>query len=282
MPTYLLIWNSKRFNWDNLQDILNQGFYKDRWSCGVTKRINPGDRVFLIKLGKEPRGIMASGKATSDVFEGDHWHEYYVLEGTKALYINVNFDIILDPEKSILTIDKLNKEIYDDLNWNPRNWHPRQSGISIPDDVAKQLEIDWAEFTSRFSNVSDFVLTEELDAAKTFPEGATKQIIVNAYERNPQARLRCIAKYGYNCSVCGFNFQEIYGELGKNFIHVHHLNPLSEIGIDYEVNPEEDMSPVCPNCHAMLHRDKDKRAISIKELKKIIEMKRRSNIGDET
>ncbi|MEW6234126.1 MAG: HNH endonuclease [Candidatus Omnitrophota bacterium] len=262
MPTYLLTWNPKRFNWDNLQDILNQGFYSGRWSCGNTKKIVKGDRVFLIKLGKEPRGIMASGWATRDVYNDKHWNL-----DAEASYIDVHFDNLLDPAKSIFSFNKLNKEIYDKMNW-----HPQASGLTIPDDVAKQLEIDWAEFTGRFSNVSDFVLAEELDASKTFPEGATKQIIVNAYERNPQARSRCIAKYGYNCSVCGFNFQEIYGELGTNYIHVHHLEPLSQIGNDKEVNPEKDLRPVCPNCHAMLHRDKTR---TIEELKTIIEGKRK-------
>ena len=35
---------------------------------------------------------------------------------------------------------------------------------------------------------------------------------------------------------------------------MHHLRPLSEIGEEYEVDPIEDMRPVCPNCHLMIHR----------------------------
>lgn len=45
-----------------------------------------------------------------------------------------------------------------------------------------------------------------------------------------------------------------YGSLGKGFIHVHHKIPLSEIGDEYEVDYVNDLIPVCPNCHAMLHR----------------------------
>ncbi|HHO0788469.1 HNH endonuclease [Aeromonas allosaccharophila] len=50
------------------------------------------------------------------------------------------------------------------------------------------------------------------------------------------------------------DFGEKYGELGKGFIHVHHMMPLSEIGEEYVVDPIKDLIPVCPNCHAMLHR----------------------------
>jgi predicted HNH restriction endonuclease len=92
---------------------------------------------------------------------------------------------------------------------------------------------------------------EEIDK---MPEGAKKQITVNAYERNPKARELCIQKYGFKCSVCGFNFEEIYGEIGKGYIHVHHLKPLREINKEYNVDPINDLRPVCPNCHSMLHK----------------------------
>jgi len=77
MATYLLTWNPKRWQWENLEEcvraIEKRGYYKDSWSCGVTKKIRPGDRVFLIKLGAEPRGIVASGRAVSKVYKDKHW-----------------------------------------------------------------------------------------------------------------------------------------------------------------------------------------------------------------
>jgi 5-methylcytosine-specific restriction protein A len=42
--------------------------------------------------------------------------------------------------------------------------------------------------------------------------------------------------------------------MGKGYIHVHHLTPLSTINGEYEVNPISDLIPVCPNCHAMIHK----------------------------
>jgi 5-methylcytosine-specific restriction enzyme A len=96
-------------------------------------------------------------------------------------------------------------------------------------------------------------------------EGAVRQVSINAYERNPVARRKCIEHYGISCFICNFNFSEVFGELGEGFIHVHHLKPLSEIGEEYEVNPIEDMRPVCPNCHAMLHHHNS--LLSIEEVK---------------
>jgi 5-methylcytosine-specific restriction enzyme A len=62
------------------------------------------------------------------------------------------------------------------------------------------------------------------------PEGQKKQITSNSYERNPEARRRCVDHYGYRCTVCDFDFQTKYGDLGRDFIHVHHLKAVSEIG----------------------------------------------------
>jgi predicted restriction endonuclease len=108
------------------------------------------------------------------------------------------------------------------------------------------------------------IYPDEIDDKNLF-EGAKKQITVNAYERSSQARQECINEYGYKCVICNFDFEKTYGEIGHNFIHVHHLKPLSEIDEKYKIDPIEDLRPVCPNCHAMLHKRKP--AYSIEEIK---------------
>ena len=96
-------------------------------------------------------------------------------------------------------------------------------------------------------------------------EGALVKVMANKYERNQKARKECVEKKGYQCLVCGKDFEATYGEIGKGFIHVHHLVPISSIGKEYELNVETDLVPVCPNCHYMLHR-KDP-PFTIEELK---------------
>lgn len=105
----------------------------------------------------------------------------------------------------------------------------------------------------------------EIEDESLFIEGAKKHVTVNVYERNPQARTECLKKHGYRCKVCNFSFFEAYGEIGKEFIHVHHIKPLAGIAKKYELNPTKDLIPVCPNCHAMLHTKSP--PLSVDELK---------------
>ena len=99
-------------------------------------------------------------------------------------------------------------------------------------------------------------------------EGALVTIKANRYERNQKARRECVAKKGYHCLVCGRDFESTYGEIGRGFIHVHHLTPISTIGQEYELNVDTDLVPVCPNCHYMLHRKNP--PYTIEELKDIV------------
>jgi len=108
-------------------------------------------------------------------------------------------------------------------------------------------------------------LPEEIVSPRLYREGTSKQIFVNAYERNLEAREKCIEHYGYMCTVCSFDFEKVYGVVGKGFIHVHHLVPLSEVRQEYHLDPIKDLRPVCPNCHAMIHRIQP--ALTIEQLK---------------
>jgi 5-methylcytosine-specific restriction protein A len=87
-----------------------------------------------------------------------------------------------------------------------------------------------------------------------FPEGATSQVLVNKYERDPRNRAAAISIHGYCCLACGFDFEELYGDLGRDFVIVHHVVPVSQLGADYVVNIAKDLITLCANCHAMIHR----------------------------
>jgi predicted HNH restriction endonuclease len=99
-----------------------------------------------------------------------------------------------------------------------------------------------------------FGVPQGVPPAAPLVEGAVCRVSVNAYERNPEARRQCIEAHGTSCCICGFSFGAVYGEVAEGYIHVHHLRSLSEIGGEYVVDPVTDLRPVCPNCHAVLHR----------------------------
>ena len=103
-------------------------------------------------------------------------------------------------------------------------------------------------------------------------EGNSLEIQLNRYERNVEARKKCIEFHGCHCKICGFDFEEVYGEAGRGFIHVHHIVPLSEVKEEYSVNYKKDLIPVCPNCHAIIHRRK--KPYTVQELKQILRIRK--------
>ena len=108
---------------------------------------------------------------------------------------------------------------------------------------------------------------DEAGADGWMVEGAMQLTQVVSYERNPKARACCIRVHGTDCSACGMSFGERDGELGEGFIHVHHLREISTVGSEYVIDPEDDLRPLCPNCHAMVHRQKP--ALSVEGLRQI-------------
>jgi hypothetical protein len=111
-------------------------------------------------------------------------------------------------------------------------------------------------------------IPEELANPDAFPEGGRKTVTINAYERSARARNACIRHFGAKCSTCGLEFEQMYGVLGKGFIHVHHIVEIAKIGKAYKVDPKKDLRPVCPNCHAMLHRAEP--ALTIERLQALL------------
>lgn len=64
---------------------------------------------------------------------------------------------------------------------------------------------------------------EKSQYASFYKDGEVKQYYGNRYERKATNRLRAIEIHGTTCVVCGFNFEEVYGEHRKDFIEVHHV-----------------------------------------------------------
>lgn len=264
MNTYLFVWNPNRWTWDTIENDIEQvdltGKCSQRWSCGNTKSIRPGDRIFLLKLGTEPKGLIAAGFATTSPFSGKHWSG----ENKEALYVDVDFEVLLNPDREpILTINILSKG-----NLSKQNWRPQASGISIRPELIDDLEAVWFDFlTTQKIRHNPFVPTDN-EIQKAYTEGTPNQVTLTKYERNPFARKRCIEQYGLSCVICSFNFEQTYGQVGKDFIHVHHLTQVATVGKNYEIDPIKDLRPVCPNCHSIIH--KRKTAYTIDEMKDFI------------
>lgn len=260
MKTFLFAWNPERWAWDHLENSLDQlklnGIVKERWSCASHKAVNIGDRAFLIRLGGKQNGIIGSGYIVSDAFLAEHWDG----SGRMTERVQIDFEDLCERnQKPLIPIEILKNYFADQV------WSTQLSGISIKSHVAEGLEKIWFEQINKIA-LTKISKTDKNKNAKLL-EGNPYSLTITKYERNPYARGKCLEHYGYTCQICKIDFEKDYGEIGKEFIHVHHLTPLSSIKSLYEVNPIEDLIPLCPNCHSMAHRKKI--PFTIEELKKI-------------
>lgn len=92
------------------------------------------------------------------------------------------------------------------------------------------------------------------DQEKGELEGFRTSSISTKYERSRKNRIACLAVKGFRCWVCGINFEDVYGSIGSGFMEVHHIVPLSSLREEQRINPVKGLVPLCPNCHAMVHR----------------------------
>jgi 5-methylcytosine-specific restriction protein A len=247
MNTFLFAWNPEKWNWTHLEQ-------------SIEELEQTGDRAFLVKLGKKPTGIIATGFVATGPFLAKHWSG----EDKMVLRVIVDFEVLLNPQNEpILSIDLLKQG-----KLAEQHWTPQQSGISIRPEVVDELEALWFDFlTTQKIRHNPFIPTDN-ETQKTYAEGTPNQVTLTKYERNPHARKKCIEHYGLSCVVCDFNFEKVYGQIGKEFIHVHHLRQVATVGKTYEVDPLKDLRPVCPNCHSIIHRQKT--PLTIEEVKLLI------------
>lgn len=107
-----------------------------------------------------------------------------------------------------------------------------------------------------------------VEAHASYSEGQRLRRETYFFSRNSRLVKEVKKKYKYRCVACGFDFYSKYGELGKNYIECHHLNPLSERAesewsADLGTNID-GVVVLCANCHRMVHRRRP--ALSLEEL----------------
>jgi hypothetical protein len=140
MQTFLLTWNPERFTWDDLPIIAEEwvaaGSVTMRWTCGNTKRIVPGDTVFLLRQGGNSPGIVGSGYALTAPYSHQHWNGE---RGRTARYVSVRFLSILNaPAQPPLNVRDPKGAALKGVHWSTQS-----SGISIPADRAITLTHLW-------------------------------------------------------------------------------------------------------------------------------------------
>ena len=145
MSTFLLTWNPARWHWADLAEVSRRTAegtpYASWWSTGNRKKITRGDRVFLLKQGEAPRGIIAAGWVTSEeVYDVPHYDARRAARGDTALRADVEFERIVNPAEHA----PLSVETIDGGPLARVCWQTPASGIGLPEDAASELEALWA------------------------------------------------------------------------------------------------------------------------------------------
>jgi 5-methylcytosine-specific restriction protein A len=201
---------------------------KHRWTKGSAKDYIRNYNH--IRNGEEYKRTM-NGTATEYYLEN-----IFKDDGYNALQIALkSVKLHIDYQENIQPINNI-KKIYDNLK------------------KIKDIEDNYKDYND--------------EPEKFYSEGKAKQVLVNIYERDKEARKKCLEYYGYKCFICGLVLANIYGEIAEDFIHVHHIIELSAIKKEYKVDPINDLRPLCPNCHAIIHRKSP--ALGIDELIELI------------
>lgn len=122
------------------------------------------------------------------------------------------------------------------------------------------------------SQESSSYIPEEIPNKNKYWEGARRIICLNAYERDRKARDACIKHFGTHCRGCGLLLESIYGKVAKGIIHIHHKTPLHKVNEEYTVDPIQDLIPLCPNCHTIVHLSNP--PYTIEELRELLKQNR--------
>ena len=208
----------------------------DKYGIGALGRLYPGDVCLMYE---NTVGLVAVGRVLEKWDGVEHKKPMYY-RGLDIYEYRIGVDWFLDLSEMPVGVHEL------------KNLLGRQERGALKRVLKRKAEAESLvrELLARRRTLSP----EEIHELDDLTEGAKQTVTVNAYERNAKARRKCLDEFGTTCHVCQMRFDTVYGSLGRGFIHVHHTKPLSEIGEEYVVDPVNDLIPVCPNCHAMLHK----------------------------
>lgn len=138
MTAILGTWNPALAPWHKISDVIRAtargGAVLDTWSVARRRYgIAPGDRFYLLKVGKHPRGIVGSGTILSEPFPAPHWDG---TPGKTTNLVEIEFDRVIDPDR-VLPASELSTHL------THTYWKPASSGTTIHAADEDQLAAMW-------------------------------------------------------------------------------------------------------------------------------------------
>jgi 5-methylcytosine-specific restriction protein A len=230
----------------------------------VSKKNNSTNEEYIIKIG-------------------DSENRYFFLD--VIIKEDIRLTILCEPEKyganfveELNTANKQKKKIFCDY-WSylgEKCITLKINDISVNQKTVMEDTSTWNRFSLKYTkapfcddssnrdlmifnaikNVLSMVLSLTDYFIEGFEEGAARIVQQTKYERNPINRQLCLLIKGCKCSICGFDFEETYGDIGKGYIEVHHAIPVSNMEEGHIVDITKELYPVCSNCHSIIHSKK--------------------------
>jgi hypothetical protein len=254
VTAFLMTWKETNWPHENIVRMVRtferQNYVVESWRIKAHTKSTKGDRVWVLKQGRGPKVIFGVGEIISTpeakIYE----------DGKRHWAVNVRFDAFVDPRDQFLIGEKSVAELL-----TPQQIRTRASGIRIDDKQSDALQ-------TRFDDRRRSKDENEFQGS----EGAQTERLIRHRQRESKFRDAKIADALKNnggrlvCEVprCGFDFADRYGEIGAGYAHVHHNKPLSDAPLEGRRITSADLqelSVVCANCHAMIHRGGECRPI---------------------
>lgn len=140
--SWLFSWDPKHYDWKEFNRLREAVIAGDEaitsWIC-TNGNVSPGDTAFILRTGKDPKGIVARGNVANGPYEDLHWDPDKADVGEMAQYVDIQLTDVRDPAvDTFISLADLKRVTVDNQNWNPQ-----ESGIEIKQRSAKVLHGIW-------------------------------------------------------------------------------------------------------------------------------------------
>jgi len=235
------------------------------WCCllDLTVTATPQEGIYVVYLfDTEHKKIYLSLIQGTDSIKEEYGGKKYitVLEHRASIYKTK-----LNKYKKQLPLDNI-------VNFKGRKADGYSAGhiigieydaMNLPsdDDLVADLNVVLDAYSSLFADETEPLDEDDAELMaskyKTIEEKKIYCLHRNIERRSSAKKVKKI--HGLKCECCGLNFEDQYGEIGKGFIEVHHLIPLSslKLGECRKYDLDKDFAVLCSNCHRMIHRQSD-------------------------
>ena len=296
--TFLITWNPDKWNnwpggYKSIVEQVNSGnTFTESWTM-ANSSVTPGDICYLMRLGYEPRGILAKGIAKTRIYQAPHRDPEKAKKGILTNHADIEFTEMIDFE----TDDIIS---WDDLKvlFPTQSWTPEKSGIIVKDECFPDLDDLWeltysnANSNTQENNHNSIHVVPITDAQRInsekedsnpkledeFPyetasedysyapspekradiENSKAISTKGTYPRDGKRKQNALLRSDYTCEACPSHESFVSKRTGKRYVETHHLIPLEYWeSFEYSLDVEANIVTLCSNCHNLIHYGKN-------------------------